>query len=183
MSTPRNPPGRYRALFSITARMAMPRRPSREASWVNLNDTGSKPIGRGRRRQAGARRRSPVSTRCGLTGVDTHDRLRPSLTPARKQRPHQAVASPTIAYCLLPRLRRSASRRKPCCSSCGAPAPISGVWSRRFRGISSRSSWCPSRAWTLGSGGSPRPGGRSATGWPSGESRSTGSSGDDVPGS
>jgi hypothetical protein len=129
-----------------------------------------------------ARRAHPapisVSTRCGLTGVGTHDRLRASFTPARRQLPHQAAPSRTIVPCLLPRLWRSASRRRPCCSSCETPAPISRGWSRRFRGISSRSSSCPSRAWTRGSGESPRSGGRSAAGWPSGESQSTGSSGD-----
>jgi len=67
------------------------------------------------------------------------------------------------------------SRRNHYSSSYEIPAPISPAWSRRFRAISSRSSWCPSRAWMPGSGGSRRLGGRSATGWPGGESRSTAS--------
>jgi len=124
-----------------------------------------------------------VSTRCGLTRGCTHDRLRASFTPARKQLRHQAVVSRTIASCLLPRRPRSASRRRLCCSSCETLAPIWRGWSRRSRAISSRSSWCRSRVWTPGSGESLRPGGRSAAGWPSGEFRSTGSNGDHVPGS
>lgn len=120
---------------------------------------------------------SAVGTRCGLTGGCTHDRLRPSFTLAQRQLPHQAVVSRTTVPCPLPHLRRAASRRRPCCSSCAIPVPIWRGWSRRWRGISSSRSWCPSRAWTPGSGVRPRPGGRSAAGWPSGECPSCGPSG------
>lgn len=118
-----------------------------------------------------------IGTRCRLTGTCTHDRLRSSFTPAPRQRLHQAARSRGIAPCPLPRPPRSVSRRRPSCSSCEPPALTSRAWSRRFRAISSPSSWCPSRAWTPGSGGSRRSGVRSAPGWPSGESRSTESSG------
>src|SRR6185312_8978017 len=47
---------------------------------------------------------SAVSTRCGLTGGVTHDRLRTSFTPARTPLPHQAVASATIRLCPPPHL-------------------------------------------------------------------------------
>ena len=40
-----------------------------------------------------------VSTRCGLTATDPHDRLRSSFTPARHQRP-SAAGSTTIVLCL-----------------------------------------------------------------------------------
>ena len=123
-----------------------------------------------------------VSTRCGLTAAGTHDRLRPSFTPARTQLPHQAVASPTIVLCPRPHPPRPRSRQTPCCWSCETRAPTSRAWSRRCLAISSRNSWYPSRAWMPGSGVSPRSGGRSAAGWPSGEFRSTGSSGDARPG-
>jgi hypothetical protein len=43
--------------------------------------------------------RLPVSTRCGLTAVGPHDRLRSSHTPTRQLRPF-APASITIVLCL-----------------------------------------------------------------------------------
>lgn len=119
-----------------------------------------------------------VSTRCGLTGRKSHDRLRASFRLDRKQRLPQARVSRTASGCPLPHPPPWVSPQKRSCSSCGVRAPTSRGWSRRCGAITSWSSWCPSRVWTPGSDGSPSCGGRSAPGWPSGEFRSTGSSGD-----
>jgi hypothetical protein len=78
-----------------------------------------------------------IGTTSGLTEVGSHDRLRPSSTPARNP-PLQAVGS--LSLVPRPLRRRLRNRPRPSCfSRFVRRAPISRASSKPSRAISSRS--------------------------------------------
>jgi hypothetical protein len=126
-----------------------------------------------------ARRVHAIGTRCGLTVSCSHDRLRSSFTQARRRQLNRAASpAPTLRPA---RPRPSPSPPRIFCGSSGPRGPISPASSRPCHGIDSPSSSCRGEAWRRGSAESPKPGARSAPGWPRRASRSCSPSGDDVP--